>query len=44
MYYSRSNAKIFEDDTIFFKFEKQQILDRYSVDLWFANSLYNWQK
>ncbi len=43
MYYSRSNAKILENDTILFEFEKQQILDRYSVDLRFAISLYNWR-
>ncbi len=41
MYYSRSNAKILEDDTISSESEKQQILDRYSVDLRFADPLYN---
>ncbi len=40
-YCSRSNAKIFENDTILFEFEKRQILDRYSIDLRFANSFYN---
>ncbi len=44
MYYSKTNAEIFANDIIFFEFEKQQILDRYSNDLRFANSLYNSRK
>ncbi len=44
MYYSKTNAEISADDITLSESEKRQILDRYSDDLRFANSLYNWRK